>query len=109
MTKDILPIGPNKDGVDSTLPLDCSQRASAELAPAAEQLPASAFRSRYAIPGGVAPVRDKLTEHRWKRGKEENPEAVEVAEAWKHRVAPSYNKGAVQVVGAGEAPFIGRK
>ena len=62
------------------------------------------------IPGGVAAKRDLRTEHKWKRDCQESPETVRAIEEKAMRVAPAYNKGAVQyITDETDAKYIGRK
>ena len=62
------------------------------------------------IPGGVAAKRDIRTEHKWKRDCQEKPETVRAIEEKAMRVAPAYNKGAVQyITDETDAKYIGRK
>lgn len=62
------------------------------------------------IPGGVAAKRDLRTEHKWKRDCEEKPETIKAIEEKAMRVAPAYNKGAVQyITDETDAKYIGRK
>lgn len=62
------------------------------------------------IPGGIAAKRDKLTEHKWKRGAEESAATVKAIEEKAKRVAPAYNKGAVQyITDETDAKYLGRK
>lgn len=61
-----------------------------------------------AIPG-TCPKRDKLTEHQWKKGREEPQAAIETAQEWAKRTAPLYNKGGMQVISSGDAKFLGKK
>jgi hypothetical protein len=62
------------------------------------------------IPGGVAAKRDLRTEHKWKRDCEEKPETIKAIEQKAMRVAPAYNKGAVQyITDETDAKYIGRK
>jgi len=62
------------------------------------------------IPGGVAAKRDIRTEHKWKRDCQEKPETVRAIEEKAMRVAPAYNKGAVQyITDQTDAKYIGRK
>ena len=62
------------------------------------------------IPGGVAAKRDIRTDHKWKRDHEEKPETIEAIEKKAMRVAPAYNKGAVQyITDETDAKYLGRK
>jgi hypothetical protein len=62
------------------------------------------------IPGGIAAKRDLRTEHKWKRDCEEKPETIRAIEEKAMRVAPAYNKGAVQyITDQTDAKYIGRK
>ena len=62
------------------------------------------------IPGGVAAKRDKLTDHKWKRGAEESAATVKAIEDKAKRIAPAYNKGAVQyITDETDAKYLGRK
>ena len=62
------------------------------------------------IPGGIAAKRDLRTEHKWKRDCEEKPETIKAIEQKAMRVAPAYNKGAVQyITDETDAKYIGRK
>jgi hypothetical protein len=62
------------------------------------------------IPGGIAAKRDKLNDHKWKRGSEESAATIKAIEEKAMRVAPAYNKGATQYITDGtEAKYLGRK
>jgi hypothetical protein len=62
------------------------------------------------IPGGVAAKRDKLTDHKWKRGAEESAATVKAIEDKAKRIAPAFNKGAVQyITDETDAKYLGRK
>ena len=62
------------------------------------------------IPGGIAANRDLRTEHKWKRDCEEKPETIKAIEEKAMRVAPDYNKGAVQyITDETDAKYLGRK
>jgi hypothetical protein len=62
------------------------------------------------IPGGIAAKRDKLTDHKWKRGAEESAATVKAIEDKAKRIAPAYNKGAVQyITDETDAKYLGRK
>jgi hypothetical protein len=62
------------------------------------------------IPGGVAAKRDKLTDHKWKRGAEESAATVKAIEEKSKRIAPAFNKGAVQyITDETDAKYLGRK
>ena len=62
------------------------------------------------IPGGIAAKRDKLTDHKWKRGAEESAATVKAIEEKAKRIAPAYNKGAVQyITDETDAKHLGRK
>lgn len=62
------------------------------------------------IPGGAAAKRDLRTEHKWKRDCEEKPETIRAIEEKAMRVAPAYNKGAVQyITDQTDAKYLGRK
>ena len=62
------------------------------------------------IPGGIAAKRNKLTDHKWRRGAEESAATVRAIEEKAMRVAPAYNKGATQYITDGtDAKHIGRK
>jgi hypothetical protein len=62
------------------------------------------------IPGGIAAKRDKLNDHKWKRGSEESAATIKAIEEKAMRVAPAYNKGATQYITDGtDAKYLGRK
>ena len=62
------------------------------------------------IPGGIAAKRDKLTDHKWRRGSEESAATVKAIEDKAKRIAPAFNKGAVQYITDGtDAKHLGRK
>jgi hypothetical protein len=62
------------------------------------------------IPGGIAAKRDKLTDHKWKRGAEESAATVKAIEEKSKRLAPAFNKGAVQyITDETDAKHLGRK
>jgi hypothetical protein len=62
------------------------------------------------IPGGIAAKRDKLTDHKWRRGSEESAATVKAIEDKAKRIAPAFNKGAVQYITDGtDAKYLGRK
>ena len=62
------------------------------------------------IPGGIAAKRDKLTDHKWKRGAEESAATVKAIEDKAKRLAPAFNKGAVQyITDETDAKYLGRK
>ncbi len=50
------------------------------------------------IPGGAAAKRDKLTDHKWKRGAEESAATVKAIEEKAMRTAPAFSKGAYQYI-----------
>ncbi|MGE5261256.1 MAG: hypothetical protein ACM3MH_10325 [Actinomycetota bacterium] len=51
------------------------------------------------IPGS-APQRDLLTAHKWRRGAEEKESTIREMQAKRSRIAPAYNKGALQYLPA---------
>ena len=62
------------------------------------------------IPGGIAAKRDKLTEHKWKRGAEESAATVKAIEEKAMRTAPAFSKGAYQyITDEADAKYLGRK
>lgn len=62
------------------------------------------------IPGGIAAKRDKLNDHKWKRGAEESAATVKAIEDKAKRLAPAFNKGAVQyITDETDAKYLGRK
>jgi hypothetical protein len=62
------------------------------------------------IPGGIAAKRDKLTDHKWKRGAEESAATVKAIEEKAMRTAPAFSKGAVQyITDETDAKYLGRK
>ena len=62
------------------------------------------------IPSGAAAKRDIRTDHKWKRDHEEKPETIKAIEAKAMRIAPAYNKGAVQyITDETDAKYLGRK
>jgi hypothetical protein len=62
------------------------------------------------IPGGACTKRDLRTEHKWKRDCQETPETIKAIEEKAMRVAPAYNKGAVQyITDETDAKYLGRK
>jgi len=62
------------------------------------------------IPGGVAAKRDLRTEHKWKRDRQESAETIKAIEEKSKRIAPAFNKGAVQyITDQTDAKYLGRK
>lgn len=63
-----------------------------------------------AIPGGIAAKRDKLNDHKWKRGLEETKETIKEIQNKAARTAPAYSKGAYQYITDGaDTKTLGRK
>jgi len=63
-----------------------------------------------AIPGGIAAKRDKLNDHKWKRGLEESTETIKEIQNKAARTAPAYSKGAYQYITDGaDTKTLGRK
>jgi hypothetical protein len=54
------------------------------------------------IPGGVAPKRNKLTDHLWRKDLVEKDEEVLKASQKSSRVAPAFNKGPVMYLSDSE-------
>jgi hypothetical protein len=52
------------------------------------------------IPGS-APTTDLLNSHKWKRGAEEKPSTIREIQQKRARIAPAYNKGALQYLPPG--------
>jgi hypothetical protein len=62
------------------------------------------------IPGGIAAKRDKLNDHKWKRGSEESAATVQAMQDKADRTAPAYSKGAYQYITDGtDAKYLGKK
>jgi hypothetical protein len=62
------------------------------------------------IPGGIAAKRDKLNDHKWKRGLEETKETIKEIQNKAARTAPAYSKGAYQYITDGaDTKTLGRK
>ena len=62
------------------------------------------------IPGGIAAKRDKLNDHKWKRGSEESAATVKAIEEKAMRTAPAFSKGAYQYITKGSDPTdLGKK
>jgi len=62
------------------------------------------------IPGGIAAKRDKLNDHKWKRGLEESAATVQAMQDKADRTAPAYSKGAYQYITDGaDIKTLGRK
>ena len=62
------------------------------------------------IPGGIAAKRDKLNDHKWKRGLEETAETIKEIQNKAARTAPAYSKGAYQYITDGaDVKTLGRK
>lgn len=62
------------------------------------------------IPGGIAAKRDKLNDHKWKRGAEETKETIKEIQNKAARTAPAYSKGAYQYITDGaDTKTLGRK
>jgi hypothetical protein len=49
---------------------------------------------------GSAPQRDLLNAHKWRRGAEEKESTIREMQAKRSRIAPAYNKGALQYLPA---------
>ena len=62
------------------------------------------------IPGGIAAKRDKLNDHKWKRGLEETADTIKEIQNKAARTAPAYSKGAYQYITDGaDVKTLGRK
>lgn len=62
------------------------------------------------IPGGIAAKRDKLNDHKWKRGLEETTQTIKEIQNKAARTAPAYSKGAYQYITDGaDTKTLGRK
>jgi len=62
------------------------------------------------IPGGIAAKRDKLNDHKWKRGSEESAATVQAMQDKADRTAPAYSKGAYQyITDETDAKYLGKK
>ena len=59
-----------------------------KLAPTSDRVP------------GAAPQRDLLTAHKWRRGAEEKESTIREMHRKRSRIAPAYNKGALQYLPA---------
>ena len=63
-----------------------------------------------AIPGGIAAKRDKLNDHKWRRGSEESTQTIKEIQNKAARTAPAYSKGAYQYITDGaDTKTLGRK
>lgn len=61
------------------------------------------------IPGGGG-FRRSIDDYKWRRGSVETKETIQEIERKKTRIAPAFNKGAVQYISEGDDPkTLGRK
>ena len=80
--------GPPKGSMPSPLATD-TQRRTPNTAPTSDRIP------------GPAPAKDLLHQHKWKQGAEEAEATVREMRRKATRIAPAYNKGALQYLPKG--------